>query len=127
MCGRCGAPELIEPVRVDAYTNRLRPDPSVCVEFELDVTTLTNTNSESNVSYTFPALPCASLLLLLRGRGVNYRRENGNNDAAEVDAVGIEEGSVLFLGAGQSITISSDIEPDEEVVVFRAHINLGSI
>jgi hypothetical protein len=123
-CIRCGAPELINPVAIDAVTTRLRPDPSVCVEFELEVTTLAN-SEEGN--YSFRALPCASLLLLLRGKSVSLRSSYGGNSAEEEYPSRIEEGSVLFLSAHQVLSISADVEPGEEVIVFRAHVNLGSL
>lgn len=106
---RCGAPQLIEPIIVDEFTKCFRPDPTVCIEFELDVSTF-----PAATRYRMRALPCASLVLILRGSPNIIK-------PYETQIVKIGEGSVLFLGAGEEL----QIDAEQDLCIVRAHVNTG--
>ncbi len=75
-------------------TCSFRPDSEICAEFEVEVTTIPA--SPKPQSITLSALPCASLLLLLRGSSVSSEGHY------------IPEGSVLFLSANLSLDVIVD-------------------
>ena len=121
---------LVPPLRKDPHCILYRPPPEACREFEVEMITLPADGSAGEYSLT-PA-PCASILLFVQAAiGASFRA--GGNDHAEP----LCDGAVYFLAAKTSVTLSfapttsssSSTSPDSrtktDLVVFRAHINLG--
>jgi hypothetical protein len=112
----------------------VRPDSSICAEFEVDVTTLPNQFWASNfgASYTFAPLPCASILVYLRGPGPMEIAIKGGAEGADC-ATAIPVGTVFLQAANESLgcCLASSARGEEWVedgsaVFYRAHVNLAN-
>jgi mannose-6-phosphate isomerase len=126
---KVGVPALIQPKGIDEHTMCYRPSPTICTEFEVEVTNLPAHAMSSSEGYTLRPLPCASLLLVLRGS--HCMMKTGSDATAKP----VPEGSVIFQAAGESITLLKEQRPNgngngnglgDVVIVYRAHINMGS-
>lgn len=87
-----------------------RPPKSSCAEFELEKIEISQHSTADIIS-----LPCASILLFLNGTGTTKTIENNTNQE-------FHSGEVYFLGAGERLAIEN--QQVDNLVVFRAHINL---
>ena len=63
------------------------------------------------------SLPCASLILILRGSPVITKPSS----EVENQVRRTNEGAVLFLAAGEEL----QIEAEQDVCLVRAHVNTG--
>ena len=117
---------------------------SVCSEFELELVTITSPNNTGVPTATphFRALPTASILLFIKS-GSTYTLTTSTATGGDDDSVSkgtsalppidITEGSIVFLPADLSATLSLSSMSEQtginskesNVIVYRAHINLG--
>jgi hypothetical protein len=107
-----GSPSFLTPVALDEFTLLYRPPADVCSEFEIEQTTL----PAGTGSYQPAPVPCACMLLLLRG-GTFTVTDTSNNTSEHH-----KEGTVLFVPAHAQVTVAGGAEG---ALFYRAHVNLG--
>lgn len=107
-----GKPHIIERVALDEFTFLYRPPYDVCDEFEVEMVKLPRQSSK----YVLPTRVCASLIIVTEGSNVTVEDEFNN------ESLYLDSGSVLFVGAGIQIYITT---LDVDIVFFRSHANLG--
>ena len=106
---------LVTPIELDPFCTLYRPPFSSCQEFEVERVTLP---ADATTAYAVKPLPCASILIFIQGSTGVYK-----STSSEAEDTPINDGSVFFLGAHQSITVFAAASP---LLWYRAHINLGS-
>ena len=73
----------------------------------------------NNSIYELPAVPCASIILIVQGRGVVSQE----NQKSEIKSITVEEGTTLFIAANETVKIEAE---SSSIISFRAQINLGN-
>ena len=110
------------PVALDKHTVLYRPSHEVCAEFEVEKVTL----PRGAENYTLIQHKCASILLVTKGAGSIFTSMDhaGAEKRAKIEnSLSLKAGTVLFQPASYASSISVDGE--EDLVLFRAHVNLG--
>ena len=117
----CGSADVIRANHVDEYTATYVPPVQ---EFEV-----ANTALPPQTTYNLPILRDGSILLVLSGHCIFTNGSQEPVDAQEVWFLRIkymhtiqlvEQGSILFIGAGESVTVQSNHEPAQ---LSRASVN----
>ena len=120
---RCGKmSSYVVPLTVDERTVLYRPPHDVCAEFEVERTVLPK--GEGN--YHLTGHRSASLILVTHGSGKisPLPNESGDDMSQTVEPLTrLKPGTVLFQPANQDALVSA--EDAEDLVIFRAHVNLG--
>jgi len=101
-----------EPKRLNDHTVVYRPPLDGFSEFEIECVTV-----PAGDSCSLEKLPCASISLFLTGEGGEYSVADG-----EFSQVGAS-GSCYFQCSDSDLVVRA---AEEEIKIYRAHINLGS-
>ena len=111
-----GNPSLLSTSKLDENTLLYRPDTKSCAEFEVEFTSLPAATTE----YTYPTVPCASILLVLRVPSSDCHIVVNSNKCS------IKQGDVVYIDANAVVNIQiSNCNPAENCQFYRAHVNLG--
>ena len=122
---RCGkVSSYIVPESLDSHTVLYRPPHDVCAEFEVEKTVL----PKGTKNYHMAGRRSASLILVTHGSGTiaPFADDSGDEVGLKVGAsIKVKPGTVLFHPANQAVLLEA--EDAEDLVIFRAHANLGNM